>query len=304
MSDPGVHAILYAFFDAQERLDRDAMRLQTQLCADAGLAGVAVLGLATEASKLTLREKVTLVEWTAEDLAGRLPLGVTVSGSSVAEQVDLLRAAERAGASWIILQPPMVGVFAPAEYISFFGRVADATSLPVAIQNAPAYMGRGLSAAEIAELVARHGNIRLLKGEMAAVDIERVIAHNEGRIRVFNGRGGLELIDNLRAGVEGFVLAPDIADHAATAMALYRGGAIGEAEKAYAEILPAITFAMQSLEMLICYGKRLFAARAGIDVHDRAPALRPTPFGLDCIARYAAALGPFPAASAHQERVP
>jgi 2-keto-3-deoxy-L-arabinonate dehydratase len=302
VSEAGVHAILYAFFDQAVRLDRDAMRRQTELCTASGVAGVAVLGLATEVLKLTLREKMTLLEWTAEDLAGRLPLGVTLSGSSLAEQVELLRAAERSGASWLILQPPMVGAYAPAEYISFFGRVADATSLPVAIQNAPAYMGRGLSASEIDDLAAHHGNIRLLKGEMAAVEIERVIAHTEGRIRVFNGRGGLELIDNLRAGVDGFVLAPDVADHAAIAMRLYRAGAHAEARERYATILPAITFVMQSLEILTCYGKRLFAARAGLEVHDRAPAHRPTAFGLDLVDRYAADLGPFPAAASAPSR--
>ena len=41
----GVHAILYAFFDAEERLDREAMRHQVALCLKAGVAGVAVLGL-------------------------------------------------------------------------------------------------------------------------------------------------------------------------------------------------------------------------------------------------------------------
>ena len=40
--------------------------------------------------------------------------------------------------------------------------------------------------------------------------------------------------------------------------------------------------------------ERLTAARLGMDpanVHDRAPALRPTDFGLECVRRYAEALG-------------
>jgi 2-keto-3-deoxy-L-arabinonate dehydratase len=44
---------------------------------------------------------------------------------------------------------------------------------------------------------------------------------------------------------------------------------------------------MQSLEHLICYGKRIFARRAGLTVHDRAPALRPTPFGLTLVDHWA-----------------
>ena len=38
---------------------------------------------------------------------------------------------------------------------------------------------------------------------------------------------------------------------------------------------------MQSLENFLCYGKRLTARRLGLgEVHDRPPALPPTPFGL------------------------
>ena len=68
------------------------------------------------------------------------------------------------------------------------------------------------------------------------------------------------------------------------------------ADADYARILPAITFSMQSIESLICYGKRIFAARAGMDVFDRSPALRPTTTGLNLVARHANALGPYPTA--------
>ena len=66
-------------------------------------------------------------------------------------------------------------------------------------------------------------------------------------------------------------------------------------EEIYATIAPAIVFAMQSIPHLLCYGKRLTAARLGMDpadLHDRAPALRPSDFGLECVRRYAEALGP------------
>jgi 4-hydroxy-tetrahydrodipicolinate synthase len=61
-----------------------------------------------------------------------------------------------------------------------------------------------------------------------------------------------------------------------------------------ARMLPAIGFVMQSIESLICYGKRLFCARAGLPVHDRAPALRPSPAGEAILARIAHALGLLP----------
>lgn len=289
----GIHAIVYALFDTQERLDREAMRRQIEICLGLGVHGMAALGLATEVSKLGIAERRMVMEWVAEDTGGRVPLAFTIFGSSVAEQIEQVRAAESVGADWVILQPPMVGSFGAGEYIRFFGRVAEATLLPVAIQNAPAYMGRGLSAEDIRELVAQHPNICLVKGEGPATDIHQLIEATDGQLPVMNGRGGLELVDNFRAGCAGMILAPDTIDYAMTAHDRFTAGDEYGAEMAYREALPAIVFIMQSLESLICYGKRLFGARAGIDIHDRAPALRPTAFGLDLVQRHAAQLGPY-----------
>jgi len=288
----GIHAILYALFDAHEKLDRVAMRRQVQACLTCGVHGVAALGLATEVAKLTEAERRTVMEWVAEDTAGRVPLALTIFGSSVGEQVSQMRHAERVGADWVILQPPAAGAFGAAEYIRFFGRVADETDLPVAIQNAPAFFGRGLTADEIRELIARHPNIRLIKGEGPVVDIAGLIERTEGRVPVFNGRGGLELVDNLRAGCRGMILAPDCIDHAVRSYEAFRRGDELAAEHAYQAMLPAAVFGMQGIENLLCYGKRLFGARAGIDIHDRAPALRPVPAGEAMVARFAKALGP------------
>ncbi|MGO1080079.1 dihydrodipicolinate synthase family protein [Inquilinus sp. CA228] len=293
MTASGIHAILYAFFDAEERLDRAAMRRQTEACLEAGVAGIAALGLATEVAKLGFDERRAVMDWVAEDVGGRVPVGFTIFGLSVAEQVAMVRAAEAAGAGWLILQPPAAGSYGAGEYLDFFSRVMEATALPVAIQNAPQYLGLGLSADDVARLMRRHANMTLIKAEGSAVEIERLIATTEGRLRVFNGRGGLEMIDSLRAGCSGFLLAPDVVDHAVAIQRLHEAGDEAAAAAAYARVAPSIVFVMQSIETLICYGKRLFAARAGLTVHDRAPALRPTEFGLDLVARHAAALGAF-----------
>jgi 2-keto-3-deoxy-L-arabinonate dehydratase len=289
----GIHAMLFALFDEAERLDRAAMRRQVEICLELGVDGMAALGLATEVAKLSLAERLALMEWVAEDTAGKVPLAFTIFGGSVAEQVEQVRAAEAARADWVILQPPMVGAFGAGEYIRFFGRIAEATTLPVAIQNAPAYMGRGLSADDIGELVRQHPNICLIKGEGPATEIRHLIEVTQGRLPVMNGRGGLELADNLRAGCAGFILAPDTIDHALRVRERFRAGDEAGAEAAYREVLPAIVFIMRSIESLICYGKRIFGARAGIAIHDRGPALRPSAFGLAFVAKYAETLGPY-----------
>jgi dihydrodipicolinate synthase/N-acetylneuraminate lyase len=97
------------------------------------------------------------MDWVAEDTAGRVPLGLTVFDASVAAMTAQARHAERAGADWVILQPPPAAAGA-LELMRVFGRVADAVALPVAIQNAPGFFERALTAGEVAELAALHPN--------------------------------------------------------------------------------------------------------------------------------------------------
>ncbi|MBB6468020.1 4-hydroxy-tetrahydrodipicolinate synthase [Aminobacter lissarensis] len=288
----GIHAILYALFDDQERLDRAAMRRQVEICLEVGVHGMAALGLATEVSKLTDAERRTVMDWIAEDTDGKVPLALTIFGSSVAEQIAQLRHAESVGADWLILQPPMVGQYGAAEYIRFFGRVAEATDLPVAIQNAPAFMGRGLSSTEISDLVRQHPNIQLVKGEGPVVDIAGLVEATGGKLPIFNGRAGLEMLDNLRIGCRGLILAPDCIDYAVAAYDSFKAGDEAGALATYRQMLPAVVSTMQGLENLLCYGKRLFALRSGLAVHDRGPALRPNTTGLAMIERFAAEMGP------------
>jgi 4-hydroxy-tetrahydrodipicolinate synthase len=287
----GIYPMLYALFDARGALDRDAMRRQVQACVDNGAHGVAVLGLATEVGKLTDSERHALVEWVAEDLAGKLPFAVTVTGASAEAQVAFAAHARSNGAGWVILQPPRKDI-GELELMRFFGAVMERLDLPAAIQNAPEYLGVGLSPDGIAGLARNHANFTVLKGEGPALLIRRVIERTTGRLAVFNGRGGLELTDNLRAGCAGIIPGTDFFDYEARVYEAMRAADEDRAEAIYRDVLPAIVFAMQSVDHLVCYGKRIAAARLGIGpVYDREPGLRPTDFGIACAQRYAARLG-------------
>ena len=291
----GIYPMLYAWFSREGSLDREGMRRQVRACLRSGAHGIAVLGLATEVNKLSARERRQLVEWVMEDVAGAVPVAVTVAEPTVETQAEFAQWARRQGASWVILQPPPERGMPEDWYADFFASVMERVELPCAIQNAPEYIGVGLGPESIRRLKDRRSNFTLLKGEGPVLTIRRVLEAVEGRLAVFNGRGGLELPDNLRAGCAGMVPATDTFDYQVKIYELMkRGGVEGErtAEEIYRRILPAIVFTLQSLDTLICYGKRLAALRLGSsEVFDRAPALDPTAFGLACVQRYAHALG-------------
>jgi 4-hydroxy-tetrahydrodipicolinate synthase len=275
------------------------MRRQVEHCVAHGAHGVAALGLGTEVSKLTPDERLAVMAWAAEDLGGRLPLAVTVFGATPDEQIAFVEAAAARGADWVILQPPQTGApITEEQLVDFFGAVADASPLPVAIQNAPQYIGVGLSSQGLDRLSRRHPNVRLLKAEGSAVETRALIELTEGRMAVFQGRGGMEITDVLRAGCVGMIPSVESCHVQAKIFELMQTGRAEderEAERLYAELAPLVMFLMQSVGQFLCYGKRLTAQRLGIaDVHDREPAQAPTAFGLACLARHAEVLDRLP----------
>ena len=292
----GIYPMMYAFFGRDGLLDREAMQRQVQTCVRLGAQGIAALGLATEIGKLSRAERRQLVKWVTQDAGGAVPVAITVSEPTVEAQAEFANWAKGQGASWVILQPPPERGMPEEWYAEFFAAVMERVQLPCAIQNAPEYTGVGLGPESIRTLQDRCPNFTLLKGEGPVLTIRRVIEAVRGGLAVFNGRGGLELPDNLRAGCAGMIPAADTFDYQVRIFELMRRATARDeraAEELYQKILPAIVFALQSLDTLICYGKRIAALRLGLsEVYDRAPALAPTPFGIDCARRCAEMLGP------------
>jgi 4-hydroxy-tetrahydrodipicolinate synthase len=165
----------------------------------------------------------------------------------------------------------------------------------VGIQNAPEFLGVGLNPEEVSTLRRRHANFTLMKGEGPVVQVKPFVDALRGELVVFNGRGGLELPDNLLAGCAGMIPAPDCADLQIALFNAFEAGNLAAVERLYAQALPYIVFAMQSLDVAIFYGKRMFARRAGIDNAGacRVPALNADPFFEAVLERWSNSFGPY-----------
>ena len=294
-SPRGVIPMLYAFFDEGGALDRAAFRRQIEAVLAAGATSLAILGLITEVSALTPQERQLLVDWAVEDIAGRASLIVTISGAGVDEARRLARGAEAAGAHALFIQPPLGARPGEAELSDFFADVMGAVALPCGIQNAPEFLGVGLSAEAVRALAARRPHFRIMKGEGPVAVVKPYVDRLGQAMAVFNGRGGLELPDNLRAGCAGMVPAPDCADIQMDIYAAFVAGDFERMDALYREILPYVVFAMQTISVAVAYGKPMFAARAGIDsacVCRVAPGPR-DPFFEAAMRRWSRAFGPY-----------
>ena len=289
---PGIYPMLYAFFDDRGVLRQDPFRRQVDAALGTQAAGVAILGLGTEVSKLTFDERVEVLEVVAKRIDGCKPLLVTVYGDTITEQIEFSKRAIQSGASALMLQPPSQKMD-DAKLAGFFSEIISAVDCPVGIQNAPEFLGFGLSNESLIALANDHENFTIAKLECNAVNLESVASDLGDSVMLFNGRCGLELPDNLRAGACGLIPAIDTVDKTSEIFAEFTSGNEELADKLYADLLPVLCFVMQGIPHFLTYGKMLAAARLGIELGgSREHSLPATDFGTACIRRFLKHLGP------------
>lgn len=291
---PGIYPMLYSFFGSDGNLRLDPFSLQVDAALAAGAKGIALLGLGTEAAKLHEDECAAVITTVAKRLNDRAPMIVTIRGETPDNQLKAARRALDLGATALLLQPPSKTI-SEAALLTFFSEVINALDCPVGIQNAPEFLGYGLNDSNLITLARNHTNFSIAKLECSALALEPSAKALAGKTMVFNGRCGLELTDNLRAGAQGLIPGMETIDRTTAIHDAFIAGEHEYADELYAEVLPVLTFIMQGIPQFLTYGKTLLAHRLGIEIGSaREPWLHPTVFGLECITRYAAQLGPLP----------
>ena len=292
----GIVPMTYCFFNKNNTIDIHAMHDQISLIHKLGSNGIACLGLATEVNKLDFIEKKKIIELVAKVTNGNLPIVVTISGKNIKEYKKLIEFAEFCNAKWIVIQPMLKKNTTDKDCFDFFDKIIKSVdkNILVGVQNAKEYIGVGLDSSHIIKLYNNFDNFRAIKGEASAVLIQKEIKKYPKNLRVYNGRGGQEIIDNFLAGCSGIIPSLEGTDIFLKIYKLIQQNKIIEARKIYKKILPSIVFSMQSIDSLVCYGKRICAYRMGMTkIYDRKPGLTPTNFGIKLAKEFAEELGKF-----------
>ena len=289
----GIFPIIYCFFNRNNSIDKKLISEHIKIIKNIGSQGIASLGLATEVNKLSFNEKKELIELVAENCHGTIPTAVTIQGSSFKEYVKLIDIAKNNQTDWIILQPLIEKNTTDKDCYSFFKKLIPYVgNTIVGVQNAKEYLGVGLSSNDILKLYKNFDNFRVIKGEASSVHMQSEILKYPEDLRVFNGRGGQEIVDNFLIGCKGIVPGLDSADKFLKIYQFIKNNKIEKANKEYMKILPQIVFVMQSINTLVCYGKRICGYRMGVkNIYDRKPFLIPSEYGIKKSKHFAKELG-------------
>ncbi len=181
----------------------------------AGCRGVVCLGVMGEAHRLTddeRREVLGAVIRAAEQAGnGRKGaarrLSVTVGISSESNRVAALRAKEAvaAGATAVMAAPARLAKPNPQSTFGYYAAIAEATDLPLVVQDLPEQTGVHMDPQFIAKLNAELPTAKYLKLEDPPTPpkVSRVLAATGKKMGVFGGLGGAFLFEELRRGAVG-----------------------------------------------------------------------------------------------------
>jgi 4-hydroxy-tetrahydrodipicolinate synthase len=233
---------------AWSELDTLALRM-----IDAGVDGLVVLGLASEAWTLTELERDEAVDRIATVTAGRIPFVVGIDGATRVAVDRAVRAAGQ-GASGLMVLPPARATTS-TQLARHFAAIADASLLPVLVQDSPQVTGVSLDLATLEALIVGHPLVAALKVEIPGAGPKVSAAHAAG-MEIVAGWGGLGYLEQLARGASGCMPGCDLGPALLAVDRAVRAGDEARALALYRVILPLLAFETPSLELLLLSAKR------------------------------------------------
>jgi len=211
------------------RVDFPALRRLIDRQIEGRSDGLVAAGSTGEAVTLTARERMAVIEFCAGVAAGRVPVLAGVGSSDTRVACEFAVAAERTGASGLLVSTPAYNKPQQRGLVQHFGAVARCSGLPVVLYNIPPRTGVDLLPATVASVARAHANVVAIKE--AGTSLERVKELvSDGAVDVLAGEDSW-IADAIHLGAVGVIgVAANVAPKAVSE--LVHGLLGGDAEHA------------------------------------------------------------------------
>ncbi len=210
----GVFPVFQTPFHADESIDEATLAREFDWLIDRGADGV-VMAMVSETLRLASDERDELAHKTTQLINGRVPVIISVGAESTRVAIRHTEAATAAGASAVMAIPPVATALGEARLTDYYEALIAATDLPIIIQDASGYVGNAMSVSLQASFLKRHGPDRVLfKPEANPVGpkLSALREATDGEARVFEGSGGLALLDTYPRGIVGTMPGAEVID--------------------------------------------------------------------------------------------
>lgn len=232
----GVFPVFQTPYREDETIDAATLEREIDWLYDQGSNGI-VMAMVSEVLRLDTAEREHLAELACRfgRPRGAVVISVGAESSRVAERYA--KQAESVGAAAVMAIPPVSIAIGEDELLRYYERVLRATALPVIVQDASGYVGRPMSIELQARLLASFGDRVYFKPEATPIGprLSQMRDATAGRARVFEGTGGIALLDSHRRGIVGTMPGADLI---VGIVALWRALQAGDHARAYRLSLP------------------------------------------------------------------
>jgi len=281
----GVVPVIPIPFKDDESIDVGSLRRAVDWVAGQKLAGMCLPAYGSEFYKLDEREREEVVGIAIEANCRRVPVIAQANHGSSRVAAATARRYEKMGADLIAFAIPRQFRTTEADLLRYCGRICDAVSTPVLVQDFNPD-GATIGADFIHALHRQHGNFRYAKLEepMIINKLTEIRDRVGGEVGILEGWGGYYMLEAIPAGCCGIMPGVPIAD---LLNRVFRARQSAENERAYdllGSLLPFINFTLQDFELFLQVEKQLLVCRGIFDTAVlRSLTYSPTPATLQYV---------------------
>ncbi|MDA0657499.1 MAG: dihydrodipicolinate synthase family protein [Planctomycetota bacterium] len=242
----GVLAIVHTPFHDDDRIDFEAFHRQVDWAFQVGANGLGT-GMVTETLRLSPEERRTLVADLVRTAGGRGVVFASVGAESTTQAVSYAKHAQEVGCDAVMAVPPVVSAISGQHLLAYYTGIAESIDLPVIVQDASGYVGQTIPLEVSLNLLDRFGPEKILfKPEASPIgpSLSELRDATGGRARVYEGSGGILLVDCFRRGIVGTMPGTDLLD---AVVELWRALQAGDEQRIYRIYFPIC--AMVTLQM-------------------------------------------------------
>jgi 4-hydroxy-tetrahydrodipicolinate synthase len=154
----GAYTLLITPFKADLSLDEDGLRLLVERQIEAGIEGIAPLGVTGENTLMTDDEVCKVVKIICDTAKGRAKIAPDACSTSLWEATERVKKFADLGADYISVFTPYFVLPKVDGLIDFYTKLADLSPVPIILHNAPERTGVDLLP-ETTGFLAKHPNI-------------------------------------------------------------------------------------------------------------------------------------------------
>ena len=201
----GVFNVLQTPLTETDEIDEAVFAREIEWLLESGIDGV-VLAMVSEVLRFSAEDRRKQWQLVLKLIDGRIPVVASVGAESTYIATSLAKWAEIDGAAAVMATPPSAFATLSNEIKDYYVAIIESVKIPVIVQDASNYLGQPLDISLYVDLIDKYGAERVqFKPEAKPVKerLEMLRDESGGRALVFEGQGGVDLLDTYPIGIVG-----------------------------------------------------------------------------------------------------